>query len=278
MAEEDKETKTVENVDTEDKVEDKEPKDLSDADAEGGDGNPEAPSDQPKPEDKSEDTADAGEDGEDTEDKSDDKELDTSVWGDTGDEVGNSVLQILQNSEMSVEDAKALIYDPLTQHGDPTKLDKDALIEKVGAAKANLVMAGIENYVSKQNARNAEILESVYDAAGGKDAWSKVAEWAKANVSEADRADYNEMLDAGGAKAKFAAAEYVRLYNADAGNTSVGKSTSIEGDAPAGDQGEAITRVEYAERMDKLHRTGKATKAAIAEVQRARERGRKKGI
>ena len=262
----------------------------ADADAEDTTGNPEA-GEQSKKEDQQGSDADAdstgdstgdvpeGEDGADAEDTAGkDKPLDTDVWGDTGDEVGNSVLELLQNSDMSVEDAKALIYDPLTEHGDPTKLDRDALVEKVGKAKANLVMAGIENYVSKQNAKNEAILESVYEAAGGKDSWSKVAEWARANIPDADRAEYNALLDEGGVKAKFAAGEYVRLYNEDAKNTSVGKTTTLEGDTPAGDQGEAISRVEYAERMDKLHRTGKATTAAIAEVQRARERGRKKGL
>ena len=271
---------------TEDKtVDDKEPvegqqlgNDAADADAEGDQGNPQAPSDQPAKEDDKSNEADKEEDKtENTDDKTSD-ELDTTVWGSTGDEVGDSVLLVLQNSGIPVEDAKALIYDPLTEHGDPTKLDKDALIEKVGKANANLVMAGIENFVAKNNAKNEAVLKDVYEVAGGKENWDQVAPWAKEKLSEADRKDYADMLDAGGAKAKFAAQEIIRLYNADTNNTSIGKTTTLEGESAAGDQGEAITRVEYAERMDKLHRTGKASKAAIAEVQRARERGRKKGI
>lgn len=266
------EDKTVDTVNPEDakEPEDKKPiegEGSGDDDAEGGDPTKEAP------EDKEPDAADTSNE----DDAAEDKELDQTIWGTTGDEVGDSVLQMLQNSEMSVEDAKALIYDPLTEHGDPTKLDRDALVEKVGKAKATLVMAGIENYITKQNAKTESILKTVHEVAGDKDSWAKVAAWAKDNVSEADRADYNEMLDAGGAKAKFAAAEYVRLFNADTNNTSVGKTSTLEGDAPAGDQGEAITRNEYAERLDKAHRRG-AKPAEIKEIQRARERGRKKGI
>ena len=288
----------ADDIKTDDKtVDDKEPvegqqlgPDASDADAESDQGNPQAPSDQPvKEDDKSKEAGEAEDTQEDkTDDKADDKtddtddktsdELDTTVWGSTGDEVGDSVLLVLQNSGISVEDAKALIYNPLTEHGDPTKLNKNALIEKVGKANANLVLAGIENFVSKNNTKNEAVLKDVYEIAGGKDNWEQVAPWAREKLSEADRKDYADMLDAGGAKAKFAAHEIIRLYNADTNNTSIGKTTTLEGESPAGDQGEAITRIEYAERMDKLYRTGKASKAAIAEVQRARERGRKKGI
>lgn len=258
--------------DTEDKV--KEPvegeqlgSDAADDDAEGG-GNPAAGED--KSEDKVEDKT------EDTEDNSSD-ELDTDVWGSTGDEVGDSVLLVLQNSGIPMDDAKALIYDPLTEHGDPTKLDKDALVEKVGKANANLVMAGIENYLAKNNAKNEAVLKDVYAVAGGKEQWDQVAPWAKDKLSEADRKDYSDMLDAGGAKAKFAAAEIIRLYNEDPNNTSIGSTTTLEGDTTAGDQGEAIGKREYAERLQKAHRTG-AKPSEIKAIQRARERGRKKGI
>lgn len=204
------------------------------------------------------------------------KELDTSVWGDTGDEVGNSVLQVMQNSGLSPEDAKALLYDPV-QQGDPTKVDRDALVEKVGKANANLIIAGIENYVARSSKAAEETLSTVYDVAGSKEQWEKVAPWVKANIPEAERAEYAAMLDKGGAQARFAAQELVTKYNADPKNTAVGKKTTVEGDGKAPTQGRAITRVQYAEELEKAHRTG-ASQATIKEIQLARERGRKQGI
>jgi len=205
-------------------------------------------------------------------------ELDTDVWGTTNDEIGDSVLLVLQNSGIDVEEAKALIYDPLTQHGDPTKLDRDKLVEKVGKANANLVLAGIENFVSKNNAKNAEILNSVYEVAGGKDNWDKVSPWAKANLSETERNELSEMLDAGGAKAKFAATEIVNRFNQDPKNTSIGKSTTFEGDSTAGTQLKATTRAEYVKQLEELYNSGNVTDAAVQAIQKSRLKGRKQGI
>ena len=44
------------------------------------------------------------------------------AWGDTGSEIGNSVLGMLQESGISTADAKALLFDAV-QSGDMTKID-----------------------------------------------------------------------------------------------------------------------------------------------------------
>lgn len=274
MAEENENKEGEGQVDNEDQT-------LDNGDAENDNGNPPANSDRTKEDDKTSNDDKEGKDeegegeGEGEDDKSE-KELETSVWGDTGDEVGNSVLQVMQNSGMSPEDAKALLFDPV-QQGDPTKVDRDALVAKVGKANANLIMAGIENYVTKTQAAQKATLDAVYEVAGSKDQWDKVAPWVKANIPEAERQDYAAMLDKGGAQARFAAEELVKRFNADPKNTAVGKKTTVEGDGKAPDGGRAITRVQYAEELEKAHRTG-ADPAKIKEIQRARERGRKKGI
>lgn len=246
---------------------------AADADAESDAGNGEDGS--------GKETDKDGKDGADDDNADDDDNDDDGLkWDDvqrTGDEVADSVLSELQEAGISTEDAKALIYDPLLEHGDPTKIDRDALIEKVGKARANLVMAGIENYVGRNNAAAEEAVGIVYETAGGKEGWEKVAAWARENVSDKDRADLNALMDQGGRKASFAASEYVRMHNEAEGTTSVGRGETLEGDAKAGDVGEAISRVEYAERMEKAHRLGPKP-GEIAAIQRARERGRKKGL
>tara|TARA_Y100000296_G_scaffold66371_1_gene78389 strand:+ start:15253 stop:16104 length:852 start_codon:yes stop_codon:yes gene_type:complete len=233
-----------------------------------GEGNDPDPKDPPKEEGKEDEDKPKEEDN--------DKELDTATWGDTGDNVGNSVLQIMQNSGVTPEDAKALLYDAV-EAGEPNKIDRDALVEKVGKVKANLIMAGVENFVERTQKAQSATLGTVYEIAGGKDQWGKIAPWIKENVPESERQEYAAMLDKGGAQARFAAQELVNKYNADPKNTSVGKKTTIEGDGKAGDKGEVLTRTQYAEALELAHRKG-ASQAEITKIQRARERGRKQGI
>lgn len=206
------------------------------------------------------------------------KPLDTSVWGSTGNEVGDSVLELLQNSGMQPTDAKAILFDAV-QAGDPTKIDRDALIEKVGKAKATLILAGVENYVSQTKATAQTILTAVHEATGGEQNWNTIRDWAVKNVPEAERAEYRDMIDAGGAKARFAAAELASRYNADPKNTTLttAKTTEIIGDGKPNPTTRATTRAQYVEELDAAHKRG-ATPAEIAEINNARAAGRAKGI
>lgn len=225
-----------------------------------------------KPEEK---PAEEAEDG----DKKDSETLDTDVWGDSGDEVTNSVLLTLQNAGVSTEDAKALLWDAVAE-GDPTKVDRDALIEKVGKANATLVMAGVENVTARNNAKLNEVVTIASDAAGGKDNWSKVAAWAKSGMDEAELNDLRGMLDAGGAKARFASAEIVKAYNADPKNTSVGATKKpMTGDSKSTAAVQGISRREYGEALDRLYRQGKREGSPeFKALQAKRQAGMKQGI
>lgn len=253
-------------------------------DAETGSGN-ESPKEQPvKEEPKTEEPIKSEDDGEQTEtpkeevpeDNPEGEPLNTDVWGSTGDEVGDSVLQMLQNAEMSPEDAKAMMYDAI-KAGDPTKIDKEALIEKVGKAKANLIMAGIENFVTKNTADTAAIVATVHEAVGGKENWDKVIPWANKHMDKDVLADYAEMIDAGGAKAKFASKEMLQAYNNFKGNTSL-SGVTIEGDSPSNSVGttETMTRAQATEA--KIIAMRKGDHAELARIQRIRRASRAKGI
>lgn len=227
---------------------------------------------QEQAEDKSEDTNEnTGEEG-----KVDSEDLDEETWGSTGDEVGDSVLLVLQNSGMETETAKALLFDAV-QAGDPTQIDQATLIEKVGKHKATLIMAGVESYIGKQKALVADVTATVHATAGDKDSWDKVAKWANQKVPQEKRNELSAMLNAGGEQAKFAAQQFVNLYNADEANTSVGADTRVNGDAKAHTTGRAINSRTYFEELQKAQKT-RASKAVIAEIQAARERGRKSGL
>jgi hypothetical protein len=203
-------------------------------------------------------------------------ELDTETWGTTGDEVGDSVLMLLQTSGVEPDVAKSRLYDAVKE-GDQTKIVRDALVEKVGKVNANLILAGVENFVSKNAAKIAGIAKEVHSVAGGKEAWDKVAAWVSKNVPDDKRGELASMIDEGGAKARFAASEFLSMYNADEKNTSLGSTTRVDGDAKAPSNGRAIDRRTYAQELEKAHRNN-ASPAVLKEIQTARERGRKRGL
>lgn len=204
-------------------------------------------------------------------------ELDTTVWGDAGDEVANSVLTTLQNSGVTPETAKALLWDAV-ESGDPTKVDRDALVEAVGKSQATLVMAGIENVTSRNNAKIAEVVGIANKAAGSPEGWDKARTWAKANLPKDDLEEYTTMLDGGGEKAAYAAGRIVSRYNADPKNTSLdaGKDT-IEPDNKGKPTVEGITRRQYGELLDRAHRRG-ATQAEFNSLRAQRQAGIAKGL
>lgn len=218
---------------------------------------------------------DTGDDVGEAEDNNEDKPLDSEVWGSTGDEAGDAALALIQNAGISVEEAKALMFDAVKE-GKPENIDRDALVEKVGKDKAALILAGVENFVTRSKAKAETILNEVHTTVGGKENWDAVTTWAKENVSAEDMADYRDMIDAGGAKARFAANELASRYNGDDGNTTLNTS-EIKPDTKAAPKGEVLTKVQYFEKIEAAYAKG-ATEAEINEIKAARARGRAKGI
>lgn len=207
----------------------------------------------------------------------DEAELDTEVWGDMGDDVANSVLQTLQNSGVTTEDAKALLWDAV-EAGDPAKVDRDALVEKVGKAKATLIMAGVENVTTRNNAKLEEVTKIAHESAGGKDNWTKATKWAHDNMPKEEVSELRDMLDKGGRQAKFAAKEIVERFNADPKNTSLtaGKN-QVTPDSKAGKAVEPISRRQYGVELEKLHRKG-GSEAEFNALRARRAEGQKQGI
>jgi len=212
------------------------------------------------------------------EEEAEDKALDTSVWGDAGDDVANSVLTELQNSGVTPDEAKALLWDAV-EKGDPSKVDRDALVEKVGKARATLIMAGIENVTSKNNAKIEEVTAIAHKAAGDKESWTKATKWANAKMDASELDELRGMMDKGGRQAEFAASEIVSRYNADPNNTSLkAGSKQLNADGKAKPAGEPLSRRQYGEELDKAHRTGRLTPALQESLKARRALGAKQGI
>lgn len=211
--------------------------------------------------------------------KKDNTPLDEEVWGSTGDEVGDSVLTMLQNADVTTDEAKALLFDAV-QAGDVTKIDVKALEDKVGKVKATLIMAGVTSFVEKNTAKNAVIVADMHKAAGGEDNWNTLAAWGKTNIPEAELSELRLMIDAGGAQARFAVSEIAAKFNADEGNTSLSTATTtpvIEADGGTGKTARSTSRADYVAELTRAHRDNKSD-AVIAEITAARHRGRAAGI
>lgn len=209
----------------------------------------------------------------------DDAELDKAAWGDvdTSDEVTYSTLQLLQNSGVKPEEAKAMLWDAV-QAGDPTKIDRDALVEKVGKAKATLILSGVNANIQATKDKIKEVSTIVHEASGGEAAWVKARTWAAKNIPESELEEFRGMLDKGGNTAKFAAREIISKYNADPKNTSLNASgNTIKPGGKGGSKLEPMTRREYGLALDKLaNRRG--TESQRAELLERRKLGKAKGI
>lgn len=221
----------------------------------------------------------AAKDGEDEdEDDNDDKELDTSVWGDPGnDEVGKSTLTLIQNSGMTPETALEL-FGKAREQMDPSLVDRDKLIEAVGKTKATLIMAGFETVTSREKARLQEVTKVVHEAAGGEDNWKKATKWATAKMDAAELDELRAMLDKGGRQAKFAADEIISRYNSDPKNTALAAGKGqVTPDTKATTTVKGITRREYGEQLDRLYRRG-ASESEFNALRAQRNAGKKQGI
>lgn len=213
----------------------------------------------------------------DTQEREGEAELDTEVWGEYTDEVTNSVLTILQNSEIAPDTAKALLWDAV-ESGDPSRIDRDKLVETLGKAKATLVLAGIENVIDRNKRIIAETTKVVVGVAGSEANWKKAREWAVKTLSEDELGDYVDMLDAGGNKAKYAATQIIEQYNADPKNTALNAGQGqVTGDGKAETKIKGISRREYGEQLMKLERRG-ATPAEFRALSAQRAAGKKQGI
>lgn len=251
---------------------------------------PETPATKPKEEaaaDENDEQKKPAEDGEEdnppsneqtTEDDPEDEasdELDVETWGDTGTEVGNDVLMVLQNSGVSTEDAKALLYDAMVE-GKPENIDRDALVEKVGKANANLIMIGVKEYIREGKDKAEAINTTVHDAAGGKDNWEKVTTWARETLPEETLNEYRGMIEHGGMQAEMAAKDLLGKFNAADTNTTINNTDEVAGDNLKVDGARELTAREYHKEM-KAANDRFATPAEIQEIKDARARGRAKG-
>lgn len=241
------------------------------------------PAKEPKPDDKKADPEPKPDDKPKEEPKpdpnvEDDKPLDTTVWGDTGHEDGNAVLTLLQNSGVSQDDAKAILFDAV-RDGDLTKIDRAKLEEKVGKVKAQLIVTGATAFIKDQKAAAEAIVTTLHTEVGGKDNWSKVADWAKKAMPDDQLGEYRDMINAGGLKATLAAKAMKEAYEGDQKNSSLTIREVVPKSGGTPEAIQPLSKTEYLNALEKLHAThnGRPPAHLRQQLLTARETGKKLG-
>ncbi len=209
--------------------------------------------------------------------KEESPKFDESVWGTTGSEVGDSVLRLLNDGGVDPDQAKSLMYDAILA-GKPEDIDRDALVEKVGKARATLIMAGVNNFVTAQANAQAAQVAAVHEAAGSKENWETMLPWVN-SLPAKQAEEYSALIDQGGLQARLAVRDLVGKYNADPKTKSLA-ATEIVGDASAGAKGrvDGISHSEYGRQLLILNKRNIATPAALADLKARRAAGKKAGI
>ncbi len=191
------------------------------------------------------------------------------------------VVNIMVDAELPVAEANA-IFAEAAETGDLSKINKAALVEKLGQDKADVVLVLAESYYNTEFSSMKAIKDEVHKLVGGEDNFTNMSKWAndKAATDPAFAKDFSElkaMFDSKQPRAINAAAkELFELYKQDPGTTI---TASLEvGDAAVGSAGvEPMTRREYTEAVAKAHRNG-TYEAERASLWARRSAGQRKGI
>lgn len=216
---------------------------------------------------------DAGVDGSDNDDVNT-TELDD--YPDYDDDNANAVVDILRESDITVQEANELFAEAIA-NGDFTKVNLETLTEKLGKSKANLVMLGVQTYYNTVTANTKEIVNAVYDVAGGEDNFGKVKEWARKKASQDNEfkeqmQNFNAMFDLNKSAAVIAAKELIGMYESAANNSSLVKR-QVHGNAAASTIGsEPLSRDDYLAQVKEAHNKGDYAK--VKELQALRRASR----
>lgn len=199
---------------------------------------------------------------EETVDKADEADETPPVEGYT--EYANPTLKqvvgILKDAKVPVEVSNA-IFAPALETGDMSKVDKKALVEALGADKAELVLVLAESYYKTEFENIKNITNSAYELVGGKEVYDAMREWVQIKETSdpdfaKDMVEIRNLIDTGTPRAvKAAVSELFDLYKKDP-NTTVAASL-IKGEKPDSTLGlEPLTRAEYTKLVTQANRNG----------------------
>ena len=172
-------------------------------------------------------------------------------YPDYGDANANAVVNILKEANIPVAEAHELFKDAV-ETGDFSKVNVATLTEKLGKAKADLVMLGVQTYYNTFTQNTKDTVDAVYKEVGGEANYTKVLQWARTKAAKdpafAKQCEgYNQMFDLNKTAALMAAKELVHAYEQDSGNSSLTRK-QVHGDAAvttSASDGGYIGRADY---------------------------------
>lgn len=208
-------------------------------------------------------------------------ELEANQYPEYGDESADAVTAILKNAGVSVEDAYKLFGAKKEGHT-PDDIDVAGLTEKLGKENTTAVLALVKDFWNRKTATTQASVDHVYALAGGKEAFERVAAWAKAREAidpafKADLQTYRLMFDAGKLQAGLAAKELLTAFNADPKNKTL-QVKITHGDKSASEAAslQPLTRNEYLAKYKVAQE--KNDHAEMKRISAARALGRQQGI
>ena len=129
----------------------------------------------------------------------------------------------------------------------------DALAQAIGVPKQV-----VENYVSKAQAAKAPEAgvdeASIINEVGGQDAFNRLSDWARSNLSQQELADYNAVVDGGNSQAIRWALKAMQARSAGPATT---EPRLIRGQAPSTEVRKFNSKAEVLEAMNKRDSRGR---------------------
>ncbi|HXB13651.1 MAG TPA: hypothetical protein VNZ45_16810 [Bacteroidia bacterium] len=203
-------------------------------------------------------------------------------WPTFADQALTASANLMKNAGLAPSDAKTIFAKTL-QTGKIEDVDLPALEAKIGKDKAALAMIGVKDYFTRQQAFATKTIEEVESVFGGKDAYTKVKEWAIAKASTdsnfaKDVDKYREMFNAGGVSARAAALDLLSVYS-KAPDTSGVVTKIVNGNKTVSvdtSNAKPLSRSEYMTLLKAAEKTG--NKREIADLNARRRAGIKAKI
>jgi len=194
---------------------------------------------------------------------------------DYGDANANAVVDMLKEAKIPVAEAHALFKEAI-ETGDFSKIDVSKLTEKLGQAKATLVLNGVQTYYNTVTANTKKTVEAVYQEVGGEANYKKVQTWARQQAAKdpafkAKMEGLNQMFDLNQTAAVMAARDLVAAYEKADGNSSLSRK-QVHGERSftnSESTGEYLSRADYLAKVKEAHAKGDMHAVASLRAQRA---------
>lgn len=241
----------------------------------------ETPEPTEEPVEQEEEKEEAADDTESEDEESEEEDTEAESYEEYTDPALKQAVEVLKELEIPVEEANK-IFAEAVETGDLTKIDRDALVEKCGKDKADLVLVLAESYYNKTFARFQEIEKEAHKLTDGKENFDAMRKWAQekeANDAEfaQDLAAFRKIFDSENPRAiKMAVTELYSMYTADP-DTTVTANLETGDRAAGGESIEPLSRREYGDLVQRAHRNG-TYEQDKALLWKRREAGMKQGM